>query len=156
LPPPGTLTGRSAFLAAFLALLAAALMLIHPFTPGDRRSWTAIAYSAKAVAFGTAFIAGSNACASAEWCAASRSSWSAALTLASMLSLTIRCVVGFALLAAASFAASQASTLVEARLRTALPSKPCAAPIARNLAVFAVNGVVVSLGVPAALTYAGL
>ena len=141
---------------AFLALIAAGLLLIHPFTPGDRRSWTAIAYSAKAIAFATSFIVGSNYCAQHDWCVASRSSWVAAFTLSSAAYLAVRCAFGFALVGAGSLVASRLSSAFEAQIRAALPSKPCAPPIVHNLAVFAVNGAVVSLGVPAALTALGL
>ena len=36
--------------------LAIALMAVHPYTPGDARSWVALCYSIKAVAFGTTFL----------------------------------------------------------------------------------------------------
>jgi len=141
---------------AFLACIAAALLLIHPFTPGDKRSWTAVAYSAKAIAFATSFIVGSNSCAQHAWCAASRSSWVAALTLSSAAGLAVRCSVGFALLALGWLCATSLSTMLEKRLASLLPSKPCAPPIARNLSVYMVNGLIISLGVPAALTALGL
>lgn len=47
---------------AALISLAIVLMMIHPYTPGDARSWVALTNSTKAVAFGTAFLIGSNAC----------------------------------------------------------------------------------------------
>lgn len=141
---------------AFLALLAILLLLIHPFSPGDARSWTAIAYSAKAIAFAATFIAGSKACGNHEWCAASRSSWEPSYSLASAAGLLVRCTVGFALLGVGAMGASSVSSIVEGQLRQTLPTKPCAPPIARNLAVFAVLGAMVSVGVPAALTAAGL
>ena len=53
----------------FLGCVASFLMLIHPFTPGEPRSWIAFAFSVKAVAFGYAFIVGSNLCARLQ-CAA--------------------------------------------------------------------------------------
>merc|ERR1719487_2291766 len=52
-----------------LVPIALLLMLLHPFTPGDPRSWTALELSTKAVAFTTAFIIGSNYCLSVDWCA---------------------------------------------------------------------------------------
>jgi len=141
---------------AFLTIIAAGLLLIHPFSPGDPRSWNAIAYSAKAIGFGAAFIAGSTACGEHGWCAASRTSWVAEFTVVAAMGLLKRCVVGFALLAIVGLASARASTVVEQLLRTVVPSKPCAPPIARNLAVFSGMGLMVSLGVPAALTAAGL
>ena len=51
---------------------------------------------------------------------------------------------------------AKASSFAEARLRRWLPTKPCAPPIARNLAVYGVNGLMVAMGVPAALTASGL
>eukprot|EP00965_Chrysotila_dentata_P148771 4912689-Pleurochrysis_carterae.AAC.1 len=48
---------------AVLLLLSTVLLLIHPFTPNEPRSWTAFGYSVKAVVFGTSFILGSNYCA---------------------------------------------------------------------------------------------
>ena len=53
---------------ALLVLLALGAMLVHPFTPGDPRSWTALAFSTKAIAFATSFIIGANTCASQSWC----------------------------------------------------------------------------------------
>jgi len=139
-----------------LLLIAASLLLVHPFTPRDPRSWTALAYSAKAIGFATAFVVGSNTCAVNTWCAASRTSWDAALTLASAAELALRCAVGFTALFAANFSATSVAASVEAQVKTLLPSKPCMPPIARNLFVFGVNGMVISLAVPALLTAAGL
>ena len=51
-----------------LVILALAAMLVHPFTPGEPRSWTALAFSTKALAFATSFIIGSNLCAAHELC----------------------------------------------------------------------------------------
>jgi membrane-associated phospholipid phosphatase len=141
---------------AFLLVAAAGLLLVHPFTPGDPRSWTALAYSAKAISFATAFVIGSNTCANNSWCAVSRSSWVAALSLASVAGLALRCAVGFALLFACNVGAARVAALVEAQVAALLPSKPCMPPIARNLFVFTVSGVVISLGVPTAFTAAGL
>ena len=140
----------------FLGCVASFLMLIHPFTPGDPRSWTAIAYSAKAISFATAFIVGSNSCAENAWCAASRTTWVAALTFTSISGLVVRCAVGFAIIFIAGIGAANFSTLFEARLKLAFPNKPCVGPIARNIAVYTTYGVMVSLGVPAVLTAAGL
>ena len=58
--PASTLFGMPPWLA--LLGLATLMVLLHPFTPRDQRSWTAIVYSVKAVAFGYSFIVGSNAC----------------------------------------------------------------------------------------------
>ena len=150
LPPP-----------LFMLLGALGLMLIHPFTPGDPRSWTALAYSTKAIAFATAFIIGSNQCASSEWCTplagaappvegTLAASWP---LLVPALRVVLRCTIGFGMLGVATYAATLASKLLEPQLKATMPTKKCAAPIVRNLLVFGATGAMVSLGVPALLTY---
>lgn len=139
---------------AFLILLAAFFMLIHPFTPGDPRSWAALAYSTKAVAFATTFIIGSNACADQAWCsfdsraepAPSWGAWPA-------LRLVVRSTIGFAILGASALIATKASQLMEPAVQATLPKKPCATPILRSLVTFSNAGLVVSMGVPAVITY---
>ena len=54
---------------AVLIAIGILALLLHPFTPGEPRSWIAFAFSVKAVAFGYAFIVGSNLCARLQ-CAA--------------------------------------------------------------------------------------
>jgi len=141
---------------AFLTMVALGLMLLHPYTKGDPRSWTALAYSAKAIAFATSFIVGSNTCARREWCVASRSSWEAALTLESTATCALRCTIGFALLGLGSLLADAVSKLLTAQLKVLMPTKPCAPTIARNAAVFGATGLIISLCVPAVLTALGL
>jgi len=145
--------------ATFLLLLALALMLVHPFTPGDPRSWTALAFSTKAVAFGTSFIIGSNTCAVHEWCSSGQMgihSLPHSSILASAGLLVFRCAIGFGLMFAATRVAAALSSVAEARLRVGLPTKPCAPPIVRNAAVFTANGIMVSLGVPTFLAALGI
>ena len=140
----------------FMCVAALLLMLMHPFTPGDPRSWTALAYSTKAVAFATAFIIGSNHCASVEWCSPAARAVPAAATYVLALRAVLRCVVGFAMLAVGTYTAAAAARLVEPQLQAAMPTKKCAAPIMRNLFVFAANGAMVSIGVPSLLKHLSL
>lgn len=143
--------------ATFLMLLAALLMLLHPFTPSDPRSWTALAASTKAVAFTTSYIIGSNYCADQAWCAAFEPPPFASLGLAqASLSLVLRSMLGFAMLFGASYTAAAVARATEPTLRLALPSKPCAPRLARSAAVFTANGLMVSMGVPTALAAIGL
>ena len=143
---------------AFLFLLGAVLMLVHPYTPGDPRSWTALAFSTKAIAYAATFIVGSNTCASHPVCSASYAGWSAsvALGLPGAARIAARIGVGYALLGFASVAATSASSFVEGQLRIALPSKPCAPMIARNFAMYAAAGAIVSMGAPTVLSVTGL
>jgi len=138
---------------AFLLILATFFMLLHPFTPGDPRSWTALAYSTKAVAFATAFIIGSNTCATQQWCSPLNVVDPRGIATIRVL---VRCIIGFVSLGLSTYIASLASKLVEPQLRTAMPTKKCAAPIVRNLVVFAANGMMVAMGVPALLASLGL
>jgi len=137
-------------LATCLPLLAIFLMLLHPFTPGDPRSWSALAASTKAVAFTTSYIIGSNACAAQPWCAALEPQPQ------SPLQMVVRSVVGLAMLFAASYLTAAAVRTTEPLLRDAMPTKPCAPRLLRSGAVFTANGLMVSMGVPAALAAAGL
>ena len=94
--PEATLLGLPPWLA--LACIAALMVLLHPFTPGDPRSWTAIAYSTKAIAFGYSFILGSNACVRLQCAAAAPPPLASA---AGLLLLLLRNLLGFCCLGVA-------------------------------------------------------
>jgi membrane-associated phospholipid phosphatase len=140
--PDSQLFGAPQWLA--LLLLAALMVLVHPFTPNDPRSWTAIAYSVKAIAFGYSFILGSNACVRLS-CAAMLPKDS----LLGVLTLLLRNAVGFAALGLAWVGSKQLlATRLEKGLRTLLPSQRFLPVMARNLVAFSALGATISLGAP--------
>lgn len=151
-----------------LSVFSCCIMLLHPFTPGDRRSWTALIYSTKAVSFGNAFILGANQCSELDWCVQTvpslpslpptslGSAWELLYAIAHLL---MRNAFGFAMLALAAAAVSGVSAYGERSLRAALPdgsaSQTCAPRMLRNAAMFTSTGFMVSLGVPVLLKYVG-
>ena len=139
-------------------LIGATMLLVHPFTPNEPRSWTALAYSAKAIAFGTSFILGSNACLNAYHCDSSAAGADAVPTPRSLVPLVLlaRNLIGFALLGAAWLASKRASARLEGPLRQLLPKQPLAPVMLRNAITFGALGATISLGAPLALKRIGL
>jgi len=133
-----------------LLLFAVFLMLIHPFTPGEPRSWTALAVSTKAIAFATTFIIGSNQCMQYDWCAPP--SLPAPTYMDAAVRLALRNALGFGCLFAGTSVAKVISRAAEDAARRYLPAKPCAPKILNSAAVFTASGLIVSLGVPTLLT----
>ena len=138
-----------------LLLVGATMLLVHPFTPNEPRSWTALAYSAKAIAFGTSFILGSNACLNAYHCDAGADDVPTPRSLVPLV-LLVRNLVGFALLGVAWLAAKRASARLEVPLRQLLPKQPLAPVMLRNAVTFGALGATISLGAPLALKNIGL
>jgi len=137
--------------SAVLILIALVLMLIHPFTPGEPRSWNSLVVSTKAIAFATAFIIGSNSYSIAASAAAP------APTLASgALLLALRNAIGFACLYFSNMISRAISSFGEDAARALLPAKPCAPKIVKSAVVFTASGLMVSYGVPTLLHRMGL
>merc|ERR1719395_212278 len=129
--PCSTLLGMPPWLA--LLGLATLMVLLYPFTPRDQRSWTAIVYSVKAVAFGYSFIVGSNACMRHQCAAAAPPPLDSAYAL---LLLLVRNVLGFCCLGAAWVTASLVSSRLERGVRKVLPRQLHLPKCLRNLFTF--------------------
>ena len=141
---------------AALFLISATLLLLHPITPKDPRSWTALGYSVKAIAFGNSFILGSNTCAIRGCAHTALTLDGTPLSLVSVLLLMQRNLIGFGALAALWYLSCCVAGAVERRLRKQLPLWPCAPMLLRNVACFATMGVSTSLGVPLLFNSLGL
>ena len=141
--PEAALLGAPPWLA--LLAIATLMVLLHPFTPRDPRSWTAIVYSVKAVAFGYSFIVGSNACVRLAVTAAAPPPLDSAYAL---LLLLLRNVIGFCCLGTAWAAASLVSSRLERGVRKVLPRQRHLPKCLRNLFAFSALGGTISLGAP--------
>jgi len=146
-------------LPQWAALLAGAslLLAVHPFTLSEPRSWSAFGYSFKAIAFGTAFIIGSNGAAiwgvNDYFLAPTSPNLTMALTLqltfANTLRLIARNLLGFATLLALWHTSKFMSQLIEARLvSSASSSKECVPKMVRHAITFSTMGIATSLGLP--------
>mmetsp|Transcript_10305 Transcript_10305/g.20824 ORF Transcript_10305/g.20824 Transcript_10305/m.20824 type:complete len:130 (+) Transcript_10305:174-563(+) len=121
------------------------MVLLHPFTPRDPRSWTAIAYSVKAVSFGYSFILGSNTCVRLQCAAAAPPPLASATGL---LLLLLRNLVGFCCLGVTWAAAVFLSARLERGVRALLPAERHLPRCLRNLLAFSALGGAISLGAP--------
>jgi len=140
---------------AALLVFACAAMALHPFTPGDVRSWTALAYSTKAIAFGTAFLIGAQACKRHEL----TNTLPQTATLHSAGVVALRNLVGFAGMFIGWQLSRAASKAVEGLLQeriAAFTAKPCAPRLLRSAVVFSTMGAMVSFGAPALMRMSGL
>jgi len=140
---------------AALLMLACALMAVHPFTPGDARSWVALSYSVKAVAFGTSFLIGAQECQRHQL--TNMLPMTATLRNAGVVAL--RNFVGYAGMFVTWRVSRAVSAFLEARLIESVAlfrGKPCAPRLLRSAIVFSTMGAMVSYGAPALMRFAGL
>lgn len=138
---------------------AALLLAVHPFTLSERRSWSAFGYSFKAIAFGTAFIIGSNGAAiwgvNDYFLAPTSPTLTKAFTLQLGLTDTARLLarnlLGFATLLALWHTSKFVSQLLEARLLRSAPAPKAVVPnLMRHAVTFSTMGLATSLGLPLA------
>lgn len=140
---------------AALLVLSVTLMAVHPYTPGDARSWVALSYSTKAVAFGAAFLIGAQACAAHQL----TSVMPRTASLQNAALVVLRSLFGFVAMFVAWRVSRYASALAESALQERIPlfaAKPCAPRILRSAVVFSTMGAMVSFGAPALMSSAGL
>jgi len=142
---------------AALLILACGLMAVHPYTPGDARSWTALSYSTKAVAFGTAFLIGTQAGAAHQL----TYSLPPSATLSSAGLVAARNLLGYSAMFAAWQLSRAFSAALEGGLAERLPAlglafKPCAPRLLRSAIVFSTTGAMVSFGAPLLMSAAGM
>lgn len=140
---------------AALLLMAIALMAIHPYTPGDARSWVALSYSTKAVAFGTSFQIGAQACAHHQL----TNTLPQTATFYNAGLVVLRNLVGFVGMFLAWRLSRLISSVIEAQLQQRIRlfnSKPCAPRLLRSAFVFSIMGAMVSFGAPALMSSAGM
>jgi len=140
---------------AALLLMAVTLMAFHPYTPGDARSWVALSYSTKAVAFGTAFLIGAQACARYQL----TNTLPQTATFYNAGVVGMRNLIGFVGMFIAWRIARAISGLIEAQLSQRVVlfnSKPCAPRLLRSAFVFSTMGAMVSFGAPALMSSAGM
>jgi len=141
---------------AVLLLLSTVLLLIHPFTPNEPRSWTAFGYSVKAVVFGTSFILGSNYCAHSG-CTNNHVALDTVPCSAAVLAkLAARNLLGFAMLATCWYIAGGVSRRVTRSLSDEIQKRPCTPMLVRHTLGFATIGVCTSLGAPMAFRALGI
>jgi len=133
---------------AVLLLFATALLLCHPFTPNEPRSWTAFGYSIKAVVFGTTFILGSNYCAH-YGCTNHHVALDTVPPSAGVVAkLLLRNSIGFATLASTWYVAAWAARQFLRLSKPYTGNMPCAPMLTRHIFCFAAIGVTTSAAAP--------
>jgi len=133
---------------AALLLISAALLLIHPFSPQEPRSWNALSYSSKAVVFGATFILGSNYCAHHGCTNDHVALDTAPPSLAVFSKLLLRNTIGFAALGASYAAAAAAAKHFSKLSKPYTTHIPCAPIMAKRAFCYATIGATISAGAP--------
>jgi len=133
------------------------LLLVHPFTATEPRSWSAFGYSFKAIAFGICFIIGANGAATLGvndyFLDPAQPDLARAfmlrLTLANTVRLVARNLLGFATLLALWHSTKFVSLLVESQVLKLLPPTKAPFPrMLRHVIMFSSMGFATSLGLP--------